>query len=120
MCPCPPSDKVFTTDYSGDTAIDMIQPYIGQMSSELAEALDYMVDHQMYDLAYSDGKQGVGFTTMLYSYGAPFMFNQPTGSFYDFSTLVHELGHYNNYYWDGTDWNDAADNIDTSEVHSRG
>lgn len=114
------SDKVFTTDYSGDTAIDMIQPYIGQMSSELAEALDYMVDHQMYDLAYSDSKQGVGFTTMLYSYGAPFMFNQPTGSFYDFSTLVHELGHYNNYYWDGTDWNDAADNIDTSEVHSQG
>lgn len=114
------TDTIFTTDYSGDVAINMIQPYVGQMSSELAEALDYMADHQMYDLAYSESKQGVGFTTMLYSYGAPFLFNQPTGSFYDFSTLVHELGHYNNYYWDGAGWNDAADNIDTAEVHSQG
>lgn len=114
------NDSVFTADYSGDTAITMVQPYIGQMSSELAEALDYMADHQMYDLSYSDKKQAVGFTTMLHSYGAPFMFNQPSGSFYDFTTLVHELGHYNNYYWDGAAWNDAANNIDTAEVHSQG
>lgn len=106
-------------DYQ-DTAVDMIAPYIAQMSSELKEALDYMCDHNMYDITYSETKQGVGFTTMLYSFGAPFMFNQPGGDLYDFTTVVHELGHYNNFYWQDASWNAASDNIDTAEVHSQG
>lgn len=113
-------DSVFAKDYSGDVALDMIEPYIGQMSSELAEALSFMRSQKMYDLGYSETKQSVGFTTMLYSYGAPFMFNQPGGDLYDFTTVVHELGHYNNYYWDSAAWNAASDNIDVAEVHSQG
>lgn len=99
---------------------DMIAPYIAQMSSELKEALDYMTSHKMYDVTYSETKQDAGFTTMLYSFGAPFMFNQPYGDLYDFCTMVHELGHYNNYYWDDASWNASSDNIDTAEVHSQG
>lgn len=113
-------DSVFAKDYSGDVALDMIEPYIGQMSSELAEALSFVRSQKMYDLGYSETKQSVGFTTMLYSYGAPFMFNQPGGDLYDFTTVVHELGHYNNYYWDSAAWNAASDNIDVAEVHSQG
>lgn len=113
-------DSAFVKDYSGDVALDMIEPYIGQMSSELAEALAFMRSQKMYNLSYSETKQGVGFTTMLYSYGAPFMFNQPGGDLYDFCTAVHELGHYNNYYWDSAAWNAATDNIDVAEVHSQG
>lgn len=107
------------TDYS-EVSEDMIAPYIGQMSSELKEALDYMTSHKMYDVTYSDTKQYSGFTTMLYSFGAPFMFNQPGGDLYDFCTMVHELGHYNNYYWEDASWNSSSDNIDTAEVHSQG
>jgi len=106
-------------DYQ-DTAVDMIAPYIAQMSSELKEALDYMCDHNMYDITYSETKQSMGFTTMLYSFGAPFMFNQPGGDLYDFTTVVHELGHYNNFYWEDASWNAASDGIDTAEVHSQG
>ncbi len=113
-------DSAFLREDYADVSADMIAPYIGQMSSELKEALDYMTGHKMYDVACSETKQGSGFTTMLYSYGAPFMFNNPVGDLYDFCTMVHELGHYNNFYWDDASWNASSDNIDTAEVHSQG
>ncbi len=113
-------DSAFLREDYANTSEDMIEPYIGQMSSELAEALSYMRSHKMYDVTYSDTKAGVGFTTMFYSLGAPFMFNQPYGNLYDFTTLVHELGHYNNFFWEDASWNSSSDNIDTAEVHSQG
>ena len=113
-------DPILSGDYTGDVAIQMIRPYLDQMSSELGEAMDYMVDHDMYDLDSSPVKQEVGYTITLYSYGAPYMSNCPTNSLYDFSTLVHEFGHYNNAYWDPMDWNTPGDITDVAEVHSQG
>ena len=113
-------DPALTSDYPVDTALDMIEPCIAQMSSELAEALAFMRNHKMYDLAYGETKQDKGFTTMLSSYGAPFMFDQPNGEISDITAIIHELGHYNHFYWDSTAWTSASDSIDVTEVHSTG
>lgn len=113
-------DPAFVQDYTGDDTLQAVESIFHQMSSELGEAYSYMLDHKMYDLTYSETKQNVGFTTMLYNYGAPFMLNQPSGNIYDFITLIHEMGHYNNYYWTPAGWNDSVNNIDTAEVHSQG
>ena len=109
-------------DYGGDAALDMMEPYIARMSSELLESFAYMRIHGLYDSGYSESKSGAGFTTMLYSYGAPFFFNSATayGDPYDFTTAVHEFGHYNSYYWQPVGWEDGSKNIDLSEVHSQG
>lgn len=111
---------VYYGDYTGTESLDTVESYIERMSSEMAEAFAYMREHGLYDIGDGDYKDGSGFTTMLYSYGAPFFFNTPYGLFYDFTTIVHEFGHYNNYYWEGSAWNDSAAGIDVAEVHSQG
>ncbi len=113
-------NPVYTGDYAGDVALDMIEPYVGRLSSELAEAFAYMREHGLYDIGYSDTKGEAGFTTLLDSYGAPFYFNAPSGDLYDFSTAIHEFGHYNNFYWQKAGWNESSKAIDIAEVHSQG
>lgn len=112
--------KAYQADYTGETALDMMEPYIGRMSSELAEALAYMRDHGLFDSVSGDHKDGRGYTTILDSYSAPFFFNTPSGNLVDFTTAVHEFGHYNNFYWQPSGWNDDGKSIDIAEVHSQG
>lgn len=107
-------------DYTQDETLEAIRPYIGRMSSELLEAWDYMVGHGLYDITYSDTKEDSGYTTTISSYGAPFFFNMPYGYLADFSTILHEFGHYNNFYWHPSGWNDGSSSIDVAEVHSQG
>jgi len=113
-------DGIYFADYSGDVALDMIEPYIGQMSSELAEAFSYMREHGLYDTEASTTKSEAGFTTILNSYGAPFFFNAASGTIQDFSTAIHEFGHYNHYYWHPAGWNDESVGMDMAEIHSQG
>lgn len=114
------NDPVFYKDYTGDVSLDMTEEYFGRMSSELAESFTYMREHNLCSLTDSEVKQAGGYTTMFYSFGAPFMYNKPTNTLYDFTTLVHEFGHYNHFYWTPADWNDSSTVIDLSEVHSQG
>ena len=113
-------NEIMYADYAGDQALDMIEPYIGRMSSELAETFSYMRDHSLYDTEASEYKDGTGFTAILPSYGAPFLFNTPVENLYDFTTAVHEFGHYNNFYWHPAGWNDESSGFDSAEVHSQG
>lgn len=111
---------VYARDYAGDTALEMMEPYLGRMSSELVESFSYMRRHGLYDTQVSAVKAGGGFTTVLSSYGAPFFFNSPGGTLYDFTTAVHEFGHYNHYYWQPGGWSTGSKSVDLAEVHSQG
>lgn len=114
------NENILFGDYTGDIALDMMEPYVGQISSELLVAFNYMRDHHLIDSGVGENKDGSGFTTILDSYGAPFYFNTPNGNVYDFTTAVHEFGHYNNYYWQPCGWNDGSKSIDLAECHSQG
>lgn len=109
-----------STDYTGDAALDIIEPYLAKMSDELLETFTFMREGGYYDSTYSETKAPAGFTTDLTAYGAPFFFNAPSGSLYDFTTAVHEFGHYNESYWGSHEFIDYTKNIDTAEVHSQG
>jgi len=113
-------EDIYYGDYTGDETIALVEGYMGQMSSELAEAYAYMRQHGLYDVKAGDYKDGSGYTTILSSYGAPFFFNTPLGYFGDFTTIVHEFGHYNQSYWVGADLESAVKSQDLSEVHSQG
>ena len=111
---------VYYGDYTGDIALDIMDPYIASMSSELYESFNYMRDHHLYDSGYSETKDGSGFSTILSAYQAPFFFNTPTGTLYDLTTAVHEFGHYNNFYWTDGSWYNGSKGYDIDEVHSQG
>ena len=114
------NQDVYYGDFAGDIALDMMEPYVGQISSELLEAFTYMREHGFIDSGADSNKDGSGFTTILDAYGAPFYFNTPYGFVGDFTTAIHEFGHYNNYYWQPCGWNDGSKTIDLAECHSQG
>ena len=106
-------------DYSGDRALDEIEPYIDLLSDELAESLEYMRTHGFYDSAYDEKKSNQGFTIPFPGLNAPFFFDSPYESFDDLFTAVHELGHYNNDYWCLDTRGVWSKSIDICEVHSQ-
>lgn len=114
------SEDVLYADYTGDVALDMMEPYLKRMSSELVEAFTYMREHGFYDAGHSETKSTGGFTTSLDYWGAPFFYNCPNDNLYDFNTAVHEFGHYNDMFWQPMDMESESKNIDISEVHSQG
>lgn len=111
---------IYYGDYTGLDTLELVESYIDQMSSEMGEAYAYMLQHGLYDIEADDYKDGSGFTTILYSMNAPFFFNTPYGDFYDFSTMVHEFGHYNHYFWADNGWYAPSSSYDAAEVHSQG
>ena len=111
---------LYYSDFAGDIALDIMDPYIASLSSELYESFNYMRDHHLYDSDYSDTKDGSGFSTILSAYQAPYYFNTPTGTLYDLTTAVHEFGHYNNFYWTDGSWYNGSKGYDIDEVHSQG
>ncbi len=112
-------------DYTDGKALDMIAPYLGQMSSELLDSFNYMREHEMYDLTPMDTKYYYGsYTTYLYNYGTAFVFSgaYPDDGISNFDAAVHEFGHYNaDFYNDGMGFFlDYSKTMDIFEVHSQG
>lgn len=106
-------------DYTAEAALDILDPYIAALSSEMYESFTYMREHHLYDSGFSDTKADRGFTTTLPAYGAPFFYNNPSGDITDLTTTVHEFGHYNNAYWTDGSWYQGSKSIDLAEVHSQ-
>ena len=115
-----PDMGVYYGDYANEETLDMVEGYMGRMSSELAQAYAYMHSHGFYDIEYAAYKDGSAYSTTLTSYGAPFFFSTPTGFFADFMRIVHEFGHYNENYWCCDAYGGDGKSIDLAEVHSQG
>lgn len=99
----------------------MIKSHLSSLSPALLEAFDYMETYHLYDLAASDVKYNGAFTALLADYNAPFMLGQPSGSFYDFITIIHEYGHYNAFYQTPEIYKGlfASLNLDIAEINSQ-
>jgi oligoendopeptidase F len=79
----------------------------------------YMMQNQLYDVSDSAVKMDSGFTTYISDYHAPFIFSKWTGSADDIATMLHELGHYANYYYNAAVGNSTGENLDLAEVDSQ-
>lgn len=93
---------------------------MGDIDPALAEVYQYMVDHHLYDIDYDPNKMNVGYTTTLYEYQEPFIFNAPAYTYYDLETMIHEFGHYNQAFHEGTTLVSDVTNMDVAEIHSQG
>lgn len=93
---------------------------IANIDPALWDAWEYFLNHHTYDLEYSDIKSGVGFTSELYTYNIPFIFDSPYGNYEDLYTIVHEFGHYNNSFHTMSNYVDSNANVDVCEIQSQG
>lgn len=79
----------------GEKILNQLEPGIKGVSPELSKSWDYMRKYHTYDIEDSDSKAEVGFTIGLPDYGCAYIFMKPYGGIYDYTTMVHEFGHYN-------------------------
>lgn len=83
----------------------------------MQEALAYMKKYHLYSINNDKNMVHAGYTTLIKD--APFLFIN-TEDYQNPQTLIHEFGHYYNFYLMGElHWNDG-NNLDLAEVHSQG
>lgn len=115
-----PHAALMNRDFSGDAALDMIEPCLERMSGELAESLAYMRRYHLYDTQASAAKAGGSFTALFAGSGAPFLYAAPSGSAQDFSEIVREFGRYNQLYWSAGGWPSGGEGEEVSQVYAQG
>lgn len=106
-------DRVFTEE----ELLETVQESLMELSPEFSAAMDYMLKFGYYDIAYDEQKTEGAMTTWLYYPNAPFLLMKPVGNSYDYTTLIHEFGHYNAFYCSP---DPLSSNLDLAEIHSQG
>ena len=107
------------TAFDEKTFFDALPTSATAFSPALGGAVDYMLKNRLYDVSDSNVKMDSGFTTYISDYRAPFIFSKWTGSPDDIATILHELGHYTNYYYNAVVGNSTGENLDLAEVDSQ-
>lgn len=97
-----------------------VRTYLDEVDPELTEAFDYMETYRLYDMDLAEGKADTGFTIKLPYYNDAFIFDSPYNYYYDYTTAIHEFGHYNYMFHNMEDILLEQNNIDLCEIHSQG
>lgn len=101
-------------------ALEALSLVAGGISPETAEACEYLLRHGLYDFEALDTKPDMGFTTVLYWYNEPFIFNSPAGDLNDYTNTFHEFGHFLNFYGVPSDLIFGVSDNEISEMQSIG
>ena len=105
---------------TADERLARVRPYLDKIDPELTDTFDYMEEYQLYDMDEAIGKADVGFTVKLPYYNDAFIFDSPYDYYYDYTTVIHEFGHYNYMFHNMEDILLEQNNIDLCEIHSQG
>ena len=100
--------------------LSLMCQYLEEIDEEMKETYDYMERYQLYDMDPAIGKAGTGFTLMFDYFGDAFIFDSPYEHYYDYTTAIHEFGHYHYMFRNAEDIMVQSNNIDLCEIHSQG
>ena len=106
-------------DFDEDQFFSALSSAANRFSPMLCESVNYMLQNRLYDFSDSDVKMDSSFTTYISDYRAPFIFSRWTGAADNIATILHELGHFTNYYYNATVGYSAGDSLDLAEVDSQ-
>ena len=107
-------------DCSENTILEALGSTTNQLSPALYDAYLYMTEHCLYTISYDEVKVDTGYTTYLYYYNEPFLFNKPSNTYYDYVDLFHEFGHFANMYACPSNLIFGVADNDLSELQSQG
>ena len=103
----------------GETAASIVEKLLGNISSELKEAYDYLQAADMYKLGKSENNEEVSYTITIPAYDTAAIFVKSSSDYHDLSTLIHEFGHFNTAIRDKDQSFFDNSNIDIAEIHSQ-
>ena len=105
--------------FTAEELMDLLRAYAPKISPRAAEAQQYMEEHGLFLLDDAEKISGLGFTTILPWYNAPFLFDALYGGFYDLTAVFHEFGHYYDAYINPEpDPLSNSGSYDVFEIHS--
>ncbi len=111
------ANLVTTTPQQSINALKQILP---QISQDMAQAAEFMLEYHLYDFTNGDSKMDGGYTTDIAYYGVPFINYKSMDNYNNVTTVFHEFGHfYNGYCFQESAWNQTTD-LDLAEIHSQG
>ena len=118
------SEQNDTSDLSAasfeeDAFFSALSSAANAFSPLLSEPVTYMLQNRLYDVTEDDKKMDTNFTTYVSDYRAPFIFAHWAGSSDDVATILHELGHFTNYYHNAVVGYTAGDSLDLAEVDAQ-
>ncbi|MGN0605489.1 MAG: dockerin type I domain-containing protein, partial [Oscillospiraceae bacterium] len=104
--------------FTSDEILDIVDTYTMEMSTEINDAYKYMKKTNAYSIEYAENTSRLdgAFTIYLTGFDVPYIFSTLNGNVDDMSTIIHEFGHYNEFYQSGQ----GGDSIDISEISSQG
>lgn len=105
--------------YDSDSFLSAFGTAVQDFSPSLYEPFAYMLKNNLYDFSVSPKKMSGSFTTYLSNYHAPFIFTQWNNDAISVDTMLHEFGHFTNYYHNPLVGWSQSDSLDLAEVDSQ-
>lgn len=90
--------------------------YFGSVSDDMLKAYNYMKKYELFSADATPERQLLCYTTYLDSLDEPYLSLYTYGYYTDVSSFIHEFGHYNAFYQNGSS---LGTNIDICEIHSQ-
>ncbi|MCF0141835.1 MAG: hypothetical protein HUJ75_00495, partial [Parasporobacterium sp.] len=108
-------------DFTDEQLIDALKKYAGKISSNAAEAADYMTENNLCDTGRDANRLDGCFATYLRTAQSPFIFVTSSGN-RTFVSITHEFGHFTDFYLhgEGTGFATAPFILDVAEMASNG
>ena len=116
----PESEDVYDDPVLFDEPFETINEYAGRISPELGQSAQRILDKQLFAMASGDDSYNGSFNIDLPLDNESLIYLYRNNDFYDFTTAVHEFGHFHASFADETPMYLARNNIDIAEVHSQG
>lgn len=95
-----------------------IEAFISEVSPEMREAYDYLVEYQLSVITDSETSQNGAYSTYLEKWDVPFIYLHESGGYTDVLTFIHEFGHFYGTYVGGSD-SASHTSLDVDEIRSQ-
>ena len=96
--------------------INSSRELLSDVDEGYGEIFNYMLQYGLFDLELdSDNRNSGSFVTYLMDYEAPFLFVSASGTVSDYTTFIHEFGHFIDTYIN----NNSDTSIDQKEISSQ-
>lgn len=103
-----------------DNPFETIAEYAGELSPEIGNAAQKLLDDEEYSISDGDGSYNGSFTTYLPVSKKGVVYITDNKDYYSLLTPVHEFGHYYAQTYDHVPTYLATSNLDIAEIQSQG
>ncbi len=116
----PEYDNVYDNPIVFDNQFKTLATYTNEISPEINQSAKLLNNNSLYTMTSGDECYTGSFTTELPVQNSALIYTYQYGDCYDFSTVVHEFGHFHSALKDDTTTFMKKSNIDIAEVQSQG